>query len=153
MLYYYILAKNPKRFDVLVDITVGQLRKKIADAYHLPFGSFEMKGPVRVYEPEDDDSQLRNVGWAQQILIEPYKAQENDPEQSKNPSPKSLKSLLAHNDKYISHLFILLSKENTAYVDTVWELLSSLPSNQKMLTEIQALNITSNKPVSYTKDK
>jgi len=88
-----------------------------------------MQSLVKLYEAEDDELQLRSVGWPQQIIAETFGNQTN----------VGLKSLLAHNDSYISYLFILLSKEGTAYVDSVWELLSTLPSNQKMLSEITAL--------------
>lgn len=98
-----------------------------------------MKGPVRTYEPEDDDTQFRNIGWSQSLFIELYPGQSNE----------SIKTLLAHNITYINHLFVLLTKENTAYVDTVWELLSILPSNEKILAEIKALNIPDSSPVFF----
>lgn len=143
------LKKVQKKIEVPVDVKIGQLRKKVADAFNLPYGGFKMRSTVRVYEPEDDDAQLRNIGWAQLLVIEPYNIPNAENSQSaKETNNKSLKSLLAYNDKYMSHLFILLSKENTAYVDSVWELLSTLPSNQKMLTEIQALNVSSNSLVN-----
>ena len=132
-----------------VEVKIGQLRKKVADAYNLPYGGFRMRTSVRVYEPEDDDAQLRSIGWAQQLLIEPYQVKNEENSQSnKESNNKNLKTLFAHNENYMNHLFLLLSKENTTYVDSVWELLSTLPSNQKMLTEIQALNVSGNTPVN-----
>ena len=120
-----------------MDVSLGQIRKKVAEAFHIPFSGFQMRGPVRTYEPEDDDSLFRNIGWSQNLFIELFPGQKDE----------SIKTLLAHNITYINHLFVLLTKENTAYVDTVWELLSILPSNEKILAEIKALNVTDSSPV------
>ena len=96
----------------------------------------------KIYEVEEDDIQLRHIAWVTQIFVQPYPGCINE----------ALQSYIAHNSTYTNHLFLLLSKENTAYVDIVWDLLSSIPPNQKMLTEIQNLNIICDTEVNYIKN-
>jgi hypothetical protein len=49
--------------------------------------------------------------------------------------------LIAENHDYITHLFLLLSKESASYVEPVWELLMTLPHDQKMLDDIRSLAV------------
>lgn len=114
-------------------MTVGQVRKKVADLYHMPFNSFQLSSITRTYEAEDDDQALRNIGWAQKLTFQ------KNPNYSSNDSPKLL---LAHNPSYINHLFLLLSKESKSYVEPVWNLLITLPPNKKMKEDISTINIT-----------
>eukprot|EP01022_Parablepharisma_sp_SALTPOND_P026524 TRINITY_DN64327_c6_g1_i1.p1 TRINITY_DN64327_c6_g1~~TRINITY_DN64327_c6_g1_i1.p1 ORF type:complete len:2209 (+),score=297.78 TRINITY_DN64327_c6_g1_i1:12673-19299(+) len=127
----FVAANVARKFEVDMDITVGQLRKKIADEFHIPFNGFQMAGKLRVYERDEDDYLLRNVGWSQQIQVKylPGIAETNP------------KLLIAENHEYITHLFLLLSKESATYVEPVWELLMTLPPDQKMLSDINALSI------------
>lgn len=110
----------------------------IADSFRLPFNGFQMQSGPKVYDIEEDEFQYRNISWGNQIIVTPYQGYNNE----------TMQSYIAHNIIYTTHLFLLLSKENTAYVDIVWELLSSLPPNHKMLTDIESLNIICNSEVN-----
>jgi len=133
---YYITVICPstnsaRKFDVGMDITVGQLRKKIANEFGLSFKGFQMMGKSAIYEHEDNDSLLRSVGWSTQIQIKPLVLEhENDS-----------KLLISENHAYITHLFLLLSKESCSFVEPVWELLMTLPFDQKMLNDIRSLTL------------
>ena len=86
---------------------------------------------------------LRNSAWTHQIYATKYQSEVF----SENP-----KLYLAHNQSYINTLFLLLSKETTSYVDPVWNLLTTLPPNKKMQSDIETLNIpdtTSVFPASF----
>ena len=126
-----MIGNGFKKFEVEADITVGQLRKQIADVFHLPFDGFQMLSKTRSYEPEDNDSMLRIVGWSQQIQARKLSGESG-------PSPKML---VAQNHAYVAYLFLLLSKESAKFVGPVWDLLMSLPQDQKMLKDIEALNV------------
>ena len=133
------IGSSIKKLQVAHDITVGSLRKMIADAFRLPFNGFQMQANQKIYEIEDDDFLFKNILWVPQISVTPYQGYNNE----------TLQSWIAHNTSYINHLFLLLSKENTAYVDIVWDLMSSIPPNHKMLSDIEGLNIICNTEVAY----
>ena len=61
-----------------------------------------------------------------------------------------MQSWIAHKGSFTNRLFLLLSKENTGYVDIVWDLLSSLPRKSKNLNGIQNLNVTCDTEVKYS---
>lgn len=128
-----------KKFEVGADITVGQLRRQIADTFRLPFDGFTMYSKTRTYEREDNDSMLRVVGWSQQIQVK-----RTAPETEAGDSPKLL---VAQNHDYIATMFLLLSKESAQFVEPVWELLMTLPQDQKMLLDIKTLNVPAAKEV------
>lgn len=121
---------------------MGHIRKKVAEAFHLPFEGFKLSSPSKsVYEPEENDMLIKDAGWTQQIFLQKYATSSNE----------SAKSLLANNQNYISYLILLLTKETSTYVNIVWELLSNLSKNQKMYSEIFDLNLASNKKVNHKK--
>ena len=134
------LANTTKKLQVAFDVTIGKIRKMIADIFHLSFLGFQMSSSLRVYELEEDDYQLRELGGAQQIFAQIYTGYNSE----------NLQSWIAHKGSFTNRLFLLLSKENTGYVDIVWDLLSSLPADQNILNGIQNLNVTCDTEVRHT---
>ena len=120
-----------KKLEVKLNVTIGQLRKEIANAFHLPFGGFQMGTKTRIFDREDDDTQYHSLGWCQQITIKKYV----------NDISEDPKLTVAQNHSYINYLFLLLSKESAPYVELVWELLVTLPTNQKIANDIKALEV------------
>ena len=88
---------------------------------------------TKTFDPEDDDMKLRNLGWAHQVYVQKR--------QGESIGAEGPKMYLAQNQTYINNLFVLLSKESSPYVDLVWNLLTTLPANKKMQTDIETLNL------------
>jgi len=93
-----------------------------------------MNSVSKVFDNDEDDQKLRNVGWVHQLYIQKIPGALNL--EQDNP-----KIYLAHNQTYINTLFVLLSKEGTKYVDSVWYLLNTLPPNKKMQTDIETMKL------------
>ncbi len=127
-----VVANISKKIDVPITVTLGQLRKKAADIFGFPFNGFQLAGKTRTFSPEDDDTQLREAGWQDPLYVV---------RNGSTTDAGNFKALLAQNQAYIGHLFLLLSKESAPYVDSVWELLMLLPPNQKMKSDLETLNL------------
>ena len=140
--FYFILANLSKKLQVTSDVTLGKIRKFIADTFHLPFLGFQMNSSQKVYDIEEDDIQLNDLSWTQQIIVQPYPGYNNE----------NLHLWIAQKNNFTNRLFLLLSKENTEYVDIVWDLLSSLPANQKILSDIMNLNVIIDSEVRHILD-
>ena len=125
------------KIKVGFEITIGQIRKKIADLLRLPFRGFQMAAKGKVYGYENDDECLKDIGWSKTIIIQ---KSESDPKQ--NP-----KYLLSQNKEYINHIFLLLSKKESTFADVVWELLNSLPPNQNAIEAIEKIALENETPV------
>ena len=113
-------------------MTLGQIKRKAAEVFGFPFNGFQLSSKVRVFSAEDDDSQLQEFGWQDPLYV------------VKNGGcldGGNFKVLLAQNQAYISHLFLLLSKESACYVDSVWDLLMLLPPNQKMKSDLENIDL------------
>lgn len=128
------------KIKVGYDITIGQVRKKIADLLRLPFRGFQISGKNITFGHDNDDGYLRDLGWSKIITVQKL---ENDPKE--NP-----KFLLSQNKEYISHLFLLLSKKESTFADAVWDLLNSLPPNQNAITEIESIALENSTPLWQT---
>eukprot|EP01022_Parablepharisma_sp_SALTPOND_P000568 TRINITY_DN102_c1_g2_i1.p1 TRINITY_DN102_c1_g2~~TRINITY_DN102_c1_g2_i1.p1 ORF type:complete len:1279 (+),score=158.36 TRINITY_DN102_c1_g2_i1:13122-16958(+) len=128
-----------KKLELPLNVTVGQIRKKAADLLGLPFTGFQMLTRTKSLGVEDDDTQYREIGWSDQITIARNVAADEC----------NFKAILSQNQTYINHLFVLLSKETTTYIDPVWDLLMMLPPNQKMQSDIESLNLPNTAPEAW----
>jgi hypothetical protein len=117
-----------KKIEVDTKATIGQVRKKISNIFQLPFNSFEMFTKEKTFGEKDYDIILRIYGYPDRIFIQ------------KIPIPlETPKSYLAQSQTSINTLFMLLAKENTSYVDSVWKLLNNIPESKEMKDEIQSM--------------
>ncbi len=134
-----LIGLETKAAEVGMDVVVGQLRRKAAEAFHLPFSGIQLFTSTRTFDPEEDDQKLRVLGWVQQIYVQKLAGETG------NEDPKMY---LAQKQEYILSLFSLLSKETSPYVDSVWSLLTTLPANKKMQTDIETLSLPEGVSVS-----
>lgn len=58
---------------------------------------------------------------------------------------------MANNPKFTDTLFELLSNSNVTLVDEVWEILTSLPLNKNLRTQIEKLSNIDGSEVYYIK--
>lgn len=125
------LAGDDEKIEIDIQATVGQVKKRIANIFGIPFGSLKMVSSSKAFDSSDYDSILRIYGNIEKIYI-----------QSTDANSESLKDYLAQNQTCINALFALLFKEDTAYVDLVWNLLNNIAPSQKLQTEIETMEFS-----------
>jgi len=132
VLVIFDAKKVSAKIQLGFDTRIGELRQKIATTFEIPFNGFQMSNKSGVYERDYDDELLKDVGWAKEIHIECFLEEEKNP-----------KLLISNNTNYINQLFLLLSKESASYVESVWELLTTLPCNKKIVDDINSITSSS----------
>ena len=130
------------RLDVGTSATVGELKKLIAEALGIPFCLFQISGLNKTeYEPDDYDEELRSLGWSTNFIVTRCKETKK--------GLREPKCLIADNEEYMGYLFKLLSKEGTIYGDSLWQLITSLPRNEKISKSILELKVPSENKEEY----
>ena len=82
------------------------------------------------YSQSDNRNLLKAIGWPHTLSF--HRSSSN---------LDNSKTYLAQNQAHINALFVLLSKENTGYVDLVWRLLNSVPTNKEMQRDITSIEL------------
>ena len=137
------IGPDMKAVQADIDVLLGQVRRMAAITFHIPFNAVQLFTAARTLDPEDDDLKLRNIGWAAQINVQKLAGFSSG-------SIQDPKMYLAQNQTYINNLFVLLAKEGSPYVDAVWNLIATLPANQRMQADLETLNMPSSDSSSVT---
>jgi hypothetical protein len=124
------LDNEIRNVEVNMDVKIGSIRKMAADLFQVPFSELKMQSKSKLYHQSDNYSSLRSIGWTNAFYF-----------QRLNTGPGNPKTYLAHSQAHINALFVLLSKENTGYVDLVWKLLNNIPPNKEMQADIASINL------------
>jgi len=115
---------------VNIEVKIGTIRKMASELFQIPFNDLKMKSKTKKYSQSDNRNSLRALGWSHTLNLERSKPNLGNP-----------KTYLAQNQAHINALFVLLSKENTGYVDLVWKLLNSIPTNKEMQEDIKSIEL------------
>ena len=111
-------------------VTIGQIRKKAAELFDLPFRGFDILFEKTIYDADDDNKLLYNLKWSSKLWLNKYDNIPDDPE-----------LYLSQNQDYINELFILTSKANTCYVDYAWDILNMISCNKELQETINSIKV------------
>jgi hypothetical protein len=109
------------------DMKIGQVRKKVADSFEIPFSSFQLIVNERAFNMSNNDSPIKDAKYFQ---VKEYTDIEEDP-----------KAYLSESQEYIEKLLSLLSKDNVLYTESIWHILNILPCNQKLKENIEKVEV------------
>ena len=117
------IVKLPGR----TDMKIGQVRKKIADTFEIPFNSFRLIANGKVYDMNNNDTFIQGANHFQ---VKEYEDIEEHP-----------KAYLSESQEYIGKLLLLLSKDNALYTESIWHVLNILPCNQQLKESIKQIQV------------
>lgn len=117
------------KLEIIEGEALGFIKKRIANAFNIPFEGFSLCSTSKDYNSERNDTLIKHEDVVNQLFIQ-QKVQIETP-----------KAILANNKEYIDLLFSLLAKENALSVNYVWDLLMIMPLNVKMRDDIFNYNV------------
>ena len=114
---------------------LGQLRAFLAQSLNLPYCNTMLQSNKTIIDLEEDEGILRDKQLAKNLQVQKI---------SQHFSIRDVPLfILANNNEYISQLFEILKKYSCKkeVTEIIWKILQFIPINEKVLQDIQNLNI------------
>lgn len=122
---------NRKTFKVNTTTPVGSFRKSIAGSFEMDPTKCELRANGdKLLDVENDDMPMRTYLHCNYITISKIEENKNDV----NP-----RQMISNKAECIILLLNLLSQPNKSYQTIAWNLLSRLPTNERVKEEVRSL--------------
>ena len=119
-----------KQLQINSNYTVGQVRKAISESFKIPLNEVILKiSGNRTLEMEHDNYPIRYHGQIRSIDIKQKISDEPNPKQT-----------ISDNEESLDLLLDLLSQTDKTYAILAWNLITRLPTNEKIKTELMTMD-------------